>query len=102
MFQRATTIIFKEMLEDTVECYVNDLVFKSRGRINHLKHLKTIFNKLCQHKLKMNPLKYVFGVTFGKFLGFLVCHRGIKVDPAKGDQRIPSSDKHKETQMISR
>lgn len=31
----------------------------------------------------MNPLKCAFGVTSGKFLGFAVCHKGIKGDPAK-------------------
>ena len=31
----------------------------------------------------MNPLKCAFGVSFGKFLGFLVHSKGINVDPAK-------------------
>ena len=31
----------------------------------------------------MNPLKCAFGVTSGKFLGFVVRHRGIEIDPAK-------------------
>ena len=31
----------------------------------------------------MNPMKCAFGVSAGKFLGFLVYHRGISVDPAK-------------------
>ena len=35
------------------------------------------------YQLKMNPLKCAFGVTSGKFLGFIVRHRGIEVDPSK-------------------
>jgi len=31
----------------------------------------------------MNPLKCAFGLTSGKFLGFIVIHRGIEVDPQK-------------------
>ena len=31
----------------------------------------------------MNPMKYAFGVSIGKFLGFLIHHRGISVDPTK-------------------
>ena len=31
----------------------------------------------------MNPFKCAFGVSSGKFLGFLVHSRGIDVDPAK-------------------
>ena len=31
----------------------------------------------------MNPLKCAFGVTSGKFLGFVVRYRGIEIDPTK-------------------
>ena len=31
----------------------------------------------------MNPLKCAFGMSAGKFLGFLVHNRGIDMDPAK-------------------
>jgi len=31
----------------------------------------------------MNPLKCAFGITLGKFLGFIVRHRGIEIDQAK-------------------
>ena len=31
----------------------------------------------------MNPMKCAFGVSVGKFSGFLVHHKGISVDPAK-------------------
>ena len=38
----------------------------------------------CQlYNLKMNPKKYAFGVSAGKFLGFIVHQRGIDVDPSK-------------------
>ena len=39
----------------------------------------------------MNSLKCAFGNTFGKFLGFIVRHRGIEVDQSKIDaiQRMP-------------
>ena len=33
--------------------------------------------------MKLNPSKCVFGVTAGKFLGFMVSQRGIKVNPEK-------------------
>ena len=33
--------------------------------------------------MKLNPAKCVFGVEAGKFLGFMVNHRGIEVNPAK-------------------
>ena len=33
--------------------------------------------------MKLNPSKYVFGVTAEKFLGFMVSQRGIEVNPKK-------------------
>ena len=33
--------------------------------------------------MKLNPSKCVFGVTTGKFLGFMVSQRGIKVNLEK-------------------
>lgn len=31
----------------------------------------------------MDLLEYTVGVTSRKFLGFVVCHRGVEIDPAK-------------------
>ena len=45
--------------------------------------LKRVFERYRAFKLRMNPLKCAFGVSSGKFLGFLVHSRGIDVDPAK-------------------
>ena len=33
--------------------------------------------------MKLNPSKCVFGVTVGKFLGFMMSQRGIEVNPEK-------------------
>ncbi|KAK9929107.1 hypothetical protein M0R45_026215 [Rubus argutus] len=74
---------FSDMLHNTVECYVDDLVVKSKKRAHHLSDLKRVFNRLREHQLKMNPLKCSFGVTSGKFLGFVVRYWGIEIDPSK-------------------
>jgi len=71
-YQRAMTIIFRDFLRNVVECYVDDLVVKTKDRENHPHDLRKVFEKLHQHQLKMNPLKCAFGVTSGKFLGFVV------------------------------
>lgn len=33
--------------------------------------------------MKLNPKKCVFGVSVGKFLGFIINHRGIEENPKK-------------------
>ncbi|KAM1535828.1 hypothetical protein ACFX1Z_014792 [Malus domestica] len=82
-YQRAMQKIFNDILHKNVECYVDDVVVKTKKRSNHLKDLRVVFERLRKYNLKMNPLKCAFGVTSGKFLGFIVKHRGIEVDQSK-------------------
>ncbi|KAM1242895.1 hypothetical protein ACFX2G_035203 [Malus domestica] len=82
-YQRAMQKIFNDMLHKNVECYVDDLVVKTKKRSDHLKDLRVVFERLRKYNLKMNPLKCAFRVTYGKFLGFIVKHRGIEVDQSK-------------------
>jgi hypothetical protein len=42
-----------------------------------------VLERMHQYGLKMNPLKCVFGVSAGKFLGFIIYEHGIKIDPKK-------------------
>ncbi|XP_020695374.2 uncharacterized protein LOC110108880, partial [Dendrobium catenatum] len=49
----------------------------------------------------MNPLKCAFGVTSGKFLGFVVRHRGIEIDPAKIEAILDMSSSKSLTQLRS-
>ena len=47
----------------------------------HLGDLGDIFDIFRRHKLHLNASKCNFGVGSGKFLGYMVTHRGIKVNP---------------------
>ena len=50
---------------------------------NYLVGLQEKFDNLNRNQMKLNPSKCVFGVTLGKFLGFLVNERGIEANPDK-------------------
>ncbi|KAL0440414.1 UNVERIFIED_CONTAM: Transposon Tf2-12 polyprotein [Sesamum latifolium] len=82
-YRRAMQRIFDDMLHKNVECYVDDLVVKSKKREDHLHDLRKVFEHLRRYKLKMNPSKSAFGVTSEKFLRFIVCQRGIEIEQAK-------------------
>ncbi|KAM1343604.1 hypothetical protein ACFX2F_007784 [Malus domestica] len=82
-YQRAMQKIFNDMLHKNVECYVDDVVVKTKKRPDHLKDLRVVFERLRKYNLKMNLLKCAFGITSGKFLGFIVKHRGIEMDQSK-------------------
>ncbi|KAM2855218.1 hypothetical protein FF1_025563 [Malus domestica] len=82
-YQRAMQKTFNDMLHKNVECYVNDVVVKTKKRSDHLKDLRIVFERLRKYNLKMNLLKCAFGVTSGKFISFIIKHRGIEVDQSK-------------------
>jgi hypothetical protein len=82
-YQRVMNLIFHDLLGIIVEVYIDDIVVKSAGEDSHLADLRLAFEKMCRYKLKMNPLKCAFGVSAGKFLGFIVHDKGIEIDPKK-------------------
>ena len=65
----------------SVEIYVDDMVVKSKVVSEHLGDLGNTFGVLRKHKLRLNASKCSFGVGSGKFLGYMVTHRGIEVNP---------------------
>ena len=71
-YQRSVTKIFRSLLGETMEVFIDDMIAKSKRRFDHTKHLQKAFELLRKHNMKLNPLKCAFGVSSGKFLGFLV------------------------------
>jgi hypothetical protein len=43
---------------------------------NHFANLRLALERICQYGLKMNLLKCAFGVSAGKFLGFIIHEHG--------------------------
>ena len=83
------------------------MVVKSKVVFEHLGDLGSTFNVLRKHKLRLNASKCSFGVGSGKFLGYIVAHRGIEVNldqiKAVNDLKPPRSTKEvqKLTGMIA-
>ena len=80
-YQRMMTRMFEPQLGKNIEIYVDDMVVKSKVVSGHLGDLGGIFNVLKRHKLHLNASKCSFGMGLGKFLGYMVMHRGIEVNP---------------------
>ena len=66
-----------------MEAYVDDMLVKSFVAEHHPADLEECFQTLCKFYVKLNPIKCAFGVSTGKFLGYIVHHRGIEVNPLK-------------------
>jgi hypothetical protein len=84
-YQRAMNLIFHDLLEVLMEVYINNVVVKSVGFEEHMTDLKLSLERMKKYGLRMNPLKCAFGVTSGRFLGFIVHEHGIQIDPKKID-----------------
>ncbi|CAL8155830.1 unnamed protein product [Prunus armeniaca] len=87
-YQRAMNFGFHDMIGHSLEVYIDDIVIKSPEEGNHMSNLSRAFLIMRQHKLKMNPKKWIFGVQAGNFLGFLVHQRGIEIDRNKAKSII--------------
>src|SRR4051812_7877816 len=82
-YQRLVNKTFKHQIGRNIEVYVDDMLVKSAKEVDHVKDLAETFEVLKKHDMKLNPQKCVFGVTAGKFLGFMVTNRGIEANPDK-------------------
>ena len=82
-YQRLVNIMFKDLIGKTMEVYVDDMLVKSRVAGDLVDHLGQLFEILGRYQMKLNLLKYAFGVGSGKFLSFMVNQRGIEASSEK-------------------
>ena len=80
-YQRMMTKMFDPQLGKNIKIYIDDMVVKSNLESEHVNNLGNIFKILRRYKLRLNASKCYFGVRSGKFLGYMVSHHGIEVNP---------------------
>ena len=80
-YQQMMIKMFEPQLGWSIEVYIDDTVVKSKVVSEHVGDLINIFEILREHKLRLNTSKCSFGVGSGKFLGYMVTHRGIEMNP---------------------
>ncbi|XP_030923438.1 uncharacterized protein LOC115950369 [Quercus lobata] len=80
-YQRMMTRMFEQQMGKSVEVYIDDMVVKSKLVADHIRDLGDVFQILRKYKLRLNASKCSFRVGSGKFLGYMVTHRGIEVNP---------------------
>ena len=95
--------IFKPLIARTMEIYIDDIVVKSETQAEHAQHLEEIFRLMQAYSMKLNLAKCAFGVSTGKFLGFMVTQRGIEVNlgQVKVVLKAPTPNNKKELQHLT-
>ena len=82
-YQRLVNHTFHPQIGRNVEVYIDDMLVKSQDEEKHPDDLQEMFDTLRQYNMRLNPSKCAFRVSFRKFLGFMVSHRGIEANPDK-------------------
>ena len=102
-YQRLVKRMFQKQISATMEVYINDMLVKSTTAGLHISHLFEAFQILRNYNMKLNPAKCAFGVSAGKFLDFIVNHRGIEANPdkIKAVLDMPSPSGIKEVQRLT-
>ncbi|XP_010496968.1 PREDICTED: uncharacterized protein LOC104773993 [Camelina sativa] len=80
-YQRLVNMMFASQIGQTMEVYIDDMLVKSLVAEDHIVHLHQAFTTLRKYNMKLNPSKCSFGVSSGKFLGYIVTFRGIEANP---------------------
>ena len=75
------TRMFESQLGKNVEAYIDDMVMRIKQVSEHLNDLGSVFVVLIKHKLRPNASKCSFAVSSGKFLRYMITHKGIEVNP---------------------
>ena len=71
-YQRLVNKMFQEQIETSMEVYIDDMLVKLVKAELHITHLAKAFQVLKSYNMKLNLAKCAFGVSAGKFLGFIV------------------------------
>ena len=103
-YQRLVNRMFQKQIGTSMEVYIDNMLVKSTTTELHIAHLAEAFQILKEYNIKLNPAKCAFGVSAGKFLGFIVNNRGIEANPdkIKAVLDMPSPSNIKEVQRLTR
>ncbi len=74
-FQRFIDNVFRGL--DCTYVYIDDVLIASKTPTEHLTHLRSVFQRLEQYNIIINPSKSAFGLSEITVLGHQVNHRGI-------------------------
>jgi hypothetical protein len=80
-YQRMVTGMFGHLIGKTVEVYIDDMLIKSKKKMNHIEDLREVLEILRSTKMRLNATKCLFGVSSGKFLGHMVSYNGVEANP---------------------
>jgi hypothetical protein len=82
-FQHMANDVFREFLDLFVIIYLDDILVFSKTLSDHRCHVRQVLQKLREHGLYAKLEKCQFEERSVEFLGYIISHQGISMDPMK-------------------
>ncbi|GBG63766.1 hypothetical protein CBR_g39310 [Chara braunii] len=82
-FQMAMNTMFQDLLDDFVLVYIDDILIYSRTLEEHMTHLRTVLQRLRDHRFYAKLSKGAFAQSKVDFLGHQVSEHGLHMDDSK-------------------
>ncbi|KAG1926575.1 retrotransposable element [Pimephales promelas] len=83
VFQSFINEIFRDLLNQCVIAYIDDILIYSKNEDEHINHVKTVLSRLLANRLYVKAEKCEFHVRETTFLGYKIGHQGVKMDESK-------------------
>ncbi len=83
VFQSFINDVFRDMLNQWVIVYIDDILIYSETYEEHVKHVRTVLKRLMQHQLYAKTEKCEFHQKTISFLGYVISSGGVAMDEQK-------------------
>jgi hypothetical protein len=97
-FQTMMNEIFQDLItEGVISIYLNDILIFTNSLEEHHQITCLVLDHMCEHKLYLRPEKCKFGKVGIEYLGVIISHNKVEMDPVKiagvADWPMPSNKK---------
>ena len=83
VFQHFMNDVFRNMLDQTVLVYLDDILIFSEDPLEHTEHVRQVLKQLVRHGLYAKAEKCEFSVDRTEFLGFIISENGVSMSSTK-------------------
>lgn len=83
VFQSLVNDIFRDILDRWVVVYIDDILIYSNSVHEHIRHVRSVLQRLIQYQLYAKAEKCEFHQTKTAFLGYVISQEGVAMDDQK-------------------